>query len=131
MKRPQLRRNGTVIKMSNLRFPQGTDMVHLFRTSLGVMALAAAAFGPGGGALAVTASPRATSPGTISNQIRFRRDMPPLRCDQHKPHSLSASDWVRMHELYSFLASHGSPVFGSHSVVKIPLTSFAEVWKRV
>src|SRR5947209_10781319 len=29
---------------------QGTDMVHLFRTSLGVMALAAAAFGAGGGA---------------------------------------------------------------------------------
>lgn len=52
VKRPQLRRNGTVIKMSNLRFPQGTDMVHLFRTSLGVMALAAAVFGPGGGALA-------------------------------------------------------------------------------
>ncbi|MHC2389341.1 hypothetical protein ACVMFA_010202 [Bradyrhizobium liaoningense] len=52
VKRPQLRRNGTVIKMSNLCFPQGTDMVHLFRTSLGVMALAAAAFGPGGGALA-------------------------------------------------------------------------------
>ncbi|PSO14706.1 DUF1849 domain-containing protein [Bradyrhizobium sp. MOS003] len=55
MKRPQLRRNGTVIKMSNLRIPkdypgtrsQGSDMVHLFRTSLGVMTLAAASLGLG------------------------------------------------------------------------------------
>src|SRR3954453_12928852 len=33
-------------------FPKGPDMLHLFRTSLGVTALAAAALAPGGGALA-------------------------------------------------------------------------------
>src|SRR5215218_11440735 len=33
-------------------FPKGPDMLHLFRTSLGVTALAATALAPGGGALA-------------------------------------------------------------------------------
>src|SRR3954467_3219279 len=33
-------------------FPKGPDMLHLFRTSLGVTALAAAACGSGGGAMA-------------------------------------------------------------------------------
>src|SRR5690349_21205900 len=46
VKRPQLRRIGTVISLPNLRHPKGTFMARRFRTPIASLAVLAIVYGP-------------------------------------------------------------------------------------